>query len=198
MIEALPPPALACAVFVVFALALAGAVHVIWLRSSYSRHFAVPIDAGASWRGRRLFGENKTWRGFMAMPLAAALVFSLAAQFREVLPTWLAAGIWAISASKLAFVGLVCGLAFMLAELPNSFIKRQLDIYPRATAQRLGLRVLFLFIDRIDSTLGVLIVLSVLLPVRGMTWVWALLLGIGLHWIFSYWLFALRLKGRPS
>lgn len=196
--ETLPPPALPCAVFLVFALAIAGAVHVAWLRSAYSRHFVAPIDAGASWRGRRLLGDNKTWRGFMAMPLAAALVFSLAAQFREVLPTWFAAGIWAISAGELAFVGFICGLAFMLAELPNSFIKRQLDIYPGATAPHFGLRVLFLFIDRIDSTLGVLIVLSLLLPVSGMTWVWALLLGICLHWLFSCWLFALRLKGRPS
>lgn len=196
--DGLPPPALPCAVFVVSALAVAGVVHVVWLRNPCSRRFATPIDRGASWRGRRIFGDNKTWSGLMAMPLAAAMVFALVAQFREYLPARLAAGIWSRSASELALVGLACGLAFMLAELPNSFLKRQLGIGPGAVAQRMVLRVLFLFIDRIDSTLGVLVVLSVLLPVHGMTWVWALLLGICLHWIFSYWLFLLRLKGRPS
>lgn len=198
MTQALPPPALPCAVFVVSAFVIAGAAHVAWLRSRYSRRFATPIDGGAAWRGRRLFGDNKTWRGLMAMPLVAALVFALAVQFREHLPTWLAAGIWARSVSELAGVGFVSGLAFMLAELPNSFIKRQLDIYPGAAARPPGRRILFLIVDRIDSTLGVLIVLSLLLPVHAMTWLWALLLGIGLHWIFSYWLFLLRLKGRPS
>lgn len=196
--DALPPPALPCAMFVVLAFAIAGAAHVAWLRSPYSRRFAAPIDGGATWRGRRLFGDNKTWRGLMAMPLAAALVFALAAQFREYLPMWLAAGIWAGSARELAGVGFVSGLAFMLAELPNSFIKRQLDIYPGAAARHPGWRVLFLIVDRIDSTLGVLIVLNLLLPVYVMTWFWALLSGIFLHWIFSYWLFHLRLKGRPS
>ncbi len=194
----LPPPALPCAVFVVFALALAGTVHVAWLRSPYSRRFAIPIDGGALWRGRRIFGNNKTWRGLMAMPLSTAMVFALAAQFREYLPASFATGIWVRPAGELALVGLACGLAFMLAELPNSFFKRQLGVGPGASAQHRGLRVLFLFIDRIDSTLGVLIVLSVLLPVSAMTWIWALLLGVGLHWMFSYWLFLLRLKGRPS
>ena len=193
-----PPPALPCAVFVVLALAVAGTMHVAWLHSPYSRRFATPIDRGASWRGQRIFGNHKTWRGLMAMPLSAAMVFALAAQFREYLPTGLAVGIWARAPSELALVGLACGLAFMLAELPNSFLKRRLGISPGAVAPHKGLRVLFLFIDRIDSTLGVLIVLSVLLPVNGMTWIWALLLGAGLHWIFSYWLFLLRLKGRPS
>jgi hypothetical protein len=195
---AIIPPAFACAVFVTLALALAGVAHVAWLRSAWSRPFALPLDGAATWRGRPIFGANKTWRGLMVMPLAAALGFGLAAQFRELLPDWLAAGVWLRPASELALAGLLCGLAFMLAELPNSLLKRQLGISPGQAAGAPLLRAWCLLIDRIDSTLGALIALSLLLPIPPMAWLWVPLFGISLHWAFSYGMFLLKLKSRPS
>lgn len=194
----LTPPALSCAVFVVLALALAGVAHVAWLRSRWSRRFALPLDGAATWRGQRLFGANKTWRGLMVMPLAAALGFGLAAQFRTYLPIWLANGIWNAPVSRLALAGLLCGLAFMLAELPNSLLKRQMGIAPGQAPQQPLLRTWCLVIDRIDSTLGALIVLSLMLPLPAMTWFWVPLFGISLHWTFSYAMYLLKLKSRPS
>lgn len=192
------PPALACAVFVSLALSVAGIAHVTWLRSSWSRRYAVPLDGGVTWRGRSIFGANKTWRGLMVMPLAAALAFGLAALLRDFLPTWLAAGIWIRPAPQLALVGLLCGLAFMLAELPNSFLKRQFGINPGQAARHPLLRAWCLLIDRIDSTMGALIALNLLLPLPVMVWVWVPLFGISLHWAFSYAMYLLKLKPRPS
>ena len=48
--------------------------------------------------------------------------------------------------------GLLVGLVFNLSELPNSFIKRRLDIPPGDENSKL-----FYFIDHMDSTYGVLI-----------------------------------------
>ncbi|WP_181373259.1 CDP-archaeol synthase [Massilia glaciei] len=194
----LAPPALACAVFVSLALALAGVAHVAWLRSAWSRRFAVPLDGAATWRGRPLFGANKTWRGLMVLPPAAALGFAGAAQFRESLPDWLAAGVWPLPASHMALAGLLCGLAFMLAELPNSLLKRQLGVAPGQAARGPLLRLWCLVVDRVDSTLGALIALSLLLPLPAMAWLWVPLFGISLHWIFSYCMYLLKLKPRPS
>jgi hypothetical protein len=192
------PAALACAVFVVLVLAMAGVAHVAWLRCPWSRRFALPLDGAATWRGHRLFGANKTWRGLMVLPLATALGFGLGAQFRADLPAWLAAGIWTGPVSQLALAGLLCGLAFMLAELPNSLLKRQMGIAPGQTAHHRLLRAWCLVIDRIDSTLGALIALSLMLPLPPMAWLWVPLFGVSLHWAFSYAMYLLKLKSRPS
>ena len=81
--SSIPPESLATAVFLVLALGAAGVVHSLWLRAKWSAQFAGPIDLGLTIRGRRLFGDNKTWRGLMVMPIAAGAVFFLAATFRS-------------------------------------------------------------------------------------------------------------------
>lgn len=192
------PAPLPCAVFLLLAIGLAGVAHVLWLRSSWSIPFALPLDGGMHLRGHRLFGENKMLRGLMMMPPATAMTFALFIANREYLPAWLASGIWEISTTQAAGAGFVCGLAFMLAELPNSLFKRQLDVSPGEAPSSPMLRWLCLVIDRSDSTLGVLIALSIMLPLQPLTWFWVLLLGASLHWLFSIWLYQLKLKKRLS
>ncbi|MFL6659273.1 MAG: CDP-archaeol synthase [Massilia sp.] len=192
------PPAMACAMFVALALAVGGVAHVAWLRSPWSRRFNLPLDGYATWRGRRLFGGNKTWRGLMVLPAGAAFGFWLGSQLRDYLPTWLAAGIWNRPPSQLALAGLLCGFAFMLAELPNSFFKRQLGVAPGQEARQPWVRAVCLFVDRTDSTLGTLLALHLMLPLPALAWLWLPLFGISVHWVFSYAMYLLKLKPRPS
>ena len=192
------PAPLSSALFLILAVGLAGVAHVAWLRSAWSLPFAFALDGGLRLRGHRLFGDNKTLRGLMMMPLATSATFALFAFYRDRLPAWLSAGIWDVSTAHMAWVGLVCGLAFMLAELPNSMFKRQLGISPGDAPTAMPLRWLCLLIDRSDSTLGVLIALSIMLPLHPLAWLWTLLFGSGLHWLFSIWLYRLKLKKRAS
>jgi hypothetical protein len=87
-----------------------------------------PLDGGRTFRGRRLFGANKTWRGALIMSggaVAAAHVLHRIGWYREKLPPELVeAGPWKHGAAV--------GLAVVVGELPNSFVKRQLDIAPGA------------------------------------------------------------------
>jgi hypothetical protein len=73
---------------------------------------------------RRLFGENKTWRGALVMTggttLAAVALDRLPA-YRRRLPEPVAA------AAPVVFGGLL-GVATWVGELPNSFIKRRIGI----------------------------------------------------------------------
>jgi hypothetical protein len=57
-------------------------------------------------------------------------------------------------------------------------------------------RAACLLLDRFDSALGVLVVVSVLAPVPAMTWLWVLLIGPGLHALFSALLFRIGVKER--
>jgi CDP-2,3-bis-(O-geranylgeranyl)-sn-glycerol synthase len=191
------PQALPCAVFVVATMSLAGIAHAWWLRSKLSLRLGAPVDLRLTLRGRRLFGANKMWRGFAVMPPAAALAFWAAGLLRPAFPAWLYAGTWDLALSEYAELGFVCGFAFMLAELPNSFVKRQLDVAPGMASRDRALAVVFFVVDRVDSVLGVLIALTALVPVAPATWAWVLALGPAVHWLFSLWLYRLKVKARP-
>ena len=71
------------AVFLVLAVSLAGVVHVLWLRSHWSKAFGQAVDGGLTLRGRRLFGANKMVRGLLVLPVASALPFASCAALRR-------------------------------------------------------------------------------------------------------------------
>jgi hypothetical protein len=69
------PNPLGIALFIVAAFIIAGSIHSAWLASPVSRRLQIPVDGGLHIRGRRLFGDNKTVRGFIVMPPAAGFAF---------------------------------------------------------------------------------------------------------------------------
>src|SRR5687767_15436627 len=86
-----------CAAFVMLAFVLAGFAQTAWLRCRLSRRFHVPIDAGRSLRGKRIFGDNKTWGGFLVMvPAVGVLFLFFSAASRLLLPDW-GRGLWPLS-----------------------------------------------------------------------------------------------------
>lgn len=181
------------------AFAVAGAAHVAWLAGATSRRppFSSPLDGGVTWRGRRLFGVNKQLRGFVVMVPACALAFVLVSQLTgHGDPP--AAGLWPLDPLGYAALGAWAGFGFMAGELPNSFVKRQLDIAPGSlTSSRSG-AWWQLVADRVDSELGLLAALSLAVPVPWQTWTLVLTLGWMLHWSFSLVLFRLRVKPRHA
>jgi len=190
------PEPIGAAMFLILAMSCAGIAHVLWLRSGLARHFAQPVDLGLTLRGRRLFGDNKRLRGFMVLPVAAALSFAALGSARGGLPQWLAQGMWALRPGQYALLGFVAGLAFMLAELPNSFLKRQLGVGPGEQPRQASLRAIFVVADRFDSLLGMLIAVSLLVPLSAATWIWMLLLAPAVHALFSGLLYAVGVKAR--
>ena len=91
-----------------------------------------PIDAGATLRGRRLLGDNKTWRGALVMftgATATTTALTRSRRFRERLPDELAA-------APAPLYGALLGLAVVGGELPTSFVKRQLGIAPGERGRR--------------------------------------------------------------
>ena len=115
---------------------------------------ALPIDGGAVFRGRRVFGDNKTWRGAVVTIVAVtASAWALAGlddccidlptlvPFAELHPV-----AW----------GCLLGTGYIAGELPNSFAKRQLDIGPGESGRGFVGRV-FWVVDQLDSLAGMLL-----------------------------------------
>src|SRR5205085_3089626 len=168
-----------------------------WLAMPVSQRFAMPVDGGLKFRGRRLFGDNKMVRGFLVMAPATGVSFALLAALLSSSPAGLT-GLWPLSPGSYALLGLWAGAGFMAGELPNSFIKRQLDIAPGAAAQGGIARPFFFIVDRLDSITGMLLALSLLAPVPARVWMYLVLFGPALHWCFSLVLFHLKVKTRAA
>ena len=99
------------------------------------------------------FGENKRWRGLVSLPLMQVLpVYAFVA-----LEHWLRSQgyfqDWTLFSDFVPWqYALISGFIFNLAELPNSFIKRRLQIAPGTASGWIA------FIgDHIDSTYGLLL-----------------------------------------
>jgi CDP-2,3-bis-(O-geranylgeranyl)-sn-glycerol synthase len=92
---------------------------------------AVPIDGGRSFRGKRIFGDHKTWRGLLAGIVVGTAVYEL--------QRWLhGAGV----ATGLALLdypaqpllpGFLLGLGTGVGDAIKSFFKRRVDIAPGAS-----------------------------------------------------------------
>ena len=181
----------ACAAFVVVAFALAGCAQAAWLSSSISHRVAWPLDCGATFRGRRVFGASKTVRGFVVMVPATSLAFVLVALADP-------GGVWQLPVSDYGLLGAVAGAGFMAAELPNSFFKRQLQVAPGAAARGRVSRPVFAIVDHIDSVCGALGAMALLVTVPRWTIVYLLPVGWIVHRVFSALTFQLGGKVRAA
>ena len=185
----------ACGWFLLLAFVLAGTAQTAWFTSPISRRFGQPLDAGLTLRGRRLFGKNKTARGFVVMVPASAACFALVAALTG---DPAALGLWPLPIQGYALAGAFAGFGFMAGELPNSFVKRQLDVAP-GDAPRAPLASACQFaVDRLDSGIGMLLALSLIVAVPWRTVAVVLIAGPFIHWTFSVAMFRLGLKPRPA
>ena len=182
-----------CAGVVLTCFVVAGLVQTAFLKSAASARFAQPLDGGRTLRGRRLLGQNKTWRGVVVLVPSVALCFGAAGLLQQ--RGELGPGLWALGGPwGWISLGWWVGWAYALGELPNSFIKRQLDVPPGQLPRRwLGRRVA-LIVDQIDSIAAALLALALLVPTDGRFHGTCLLVGGGLHWGFNGLLRLIGLK----
>src|SRR4030095_11983927 len=135
--------------------------HGLCIRLGWLRSLARPIAAGRTLRGRQLFGANKTYRGVVAVALgtAAGVGFQVALHRSGVARGW---ELLDYGSAAVVGLGLAMGAAAMLAELPNSLLKRQLGIAPGAAAGGVWGGVFYL-LDQVDMLAGVWLVLGFVL-----------------------------------
>lgn len=175
---------------------LAGIMNMLFVRTSFCKKHNAPIDAGKLFfDGKRLFGENKTWTGFFGMIAAGAVsqtfwgIICLTIlpdlnyfyeYHKNTIPFNLAAGA-------------LVGSAYVLFELPNSFIKRRLDIPCGKTDK--GIKgIIFFLVDQIDSLIGVGLVFAAICPMPVWQYFLYILLGAAIHIAVNLILYKIKIR----
>lgn len=166
-------------------LLVAGAAQGACIASNALPALAVPLDGGLTFRGHRLFGDNKTVRGALVMigatTIASALLFPLVPPFAPP------------PAMGWAGLGALMGFAYILAELPNSFLKRQLGIEPGQETTGSG-HALQYAVDQGDSVVGVVVALALVTDIPGAQLAVLAIVGTLVHAVFDLGLHRVGIK----
>jgi hypothetical protein len=130
--------------WVLLPTAVAGVLHMLVVRGGILSRLAQPIWLSG-------FGPNKTWRGVLVMTILTSLL------------TWVQALLWQPSMPVNPSIwGAGLGLLYVLAELPNSLVKRRLGIASGTQSARFPW--LSAAIDKLDSALLGALVLALWIP----------------------------------
>jgi CDP-diglyceride synthetase len=182
------------ALWFVLPILLAGLIQIAAIKLDWLPTLARrPLDGGLTFRGRRVFGDNKTVRGALVMIgatalVAAALALSCGALYRQL----------SVSAFQIAHPllwGLLLGTGYIVGELPNSLVKRQLGIAPGAAAAS-ARRPIFWIVDQLDSMIGVFLLLSIVWRTDVRFVVVIAVLTLCVHPVMAALMMALGLKDR--
>lgn len=145
---------------------------------------ALPIDAGHTWRGKRILGDHKTWRGVITGMIAGTAFFYL--------QQWLYQSYdWAHDISLLDYSSasivfpLLLGAGALIGDMVKSIAKRQFGIAPGVS---------WMPFDQIDYVLGAagFVSLSVV-PTWQMIGT-ALVVGFSLHILVNLIAYSLRIQ----
>ena len=140
-------------------LILGGITHVVVIKRNVLPSLArLRLDGGMKLRGRDLFGANKTVRGAVVMICATMFWTSILDGIQAALNLDVNLRYIPIDQLGSLSLGFLLGSAYIVGELPNSLVKRQLNIHPGSAASG-PLQKLFWLVDQVDSTVAVLAVL---------------------------------------
>lgn len=175
---------------------LAGIFNMLFVKTNFYKNHRTPIDGRKKLSdGKRVFGENKTWIGFTGMivsgMLAQVLWGFICSMGLEELNYF-----YQYHNNNLTFnmlAGGLAGLAYVLFELPNSFVKRRIEI-PEGKTVTGGKGAIFFVIDQVDSLFGVGLLFTVLYPMPVWQYFLYILLGAGTHVLVNFILLQCKIR----
>jgi len=168
---------------------IANASPIIVAKLPGLRAWSAPIDGGKTYRGQRILGSHKTWRGLVTGMVMATVVLwlqQLAVENIHVLAEWTTQVDYAALPTLL--VGPLFGLGALGGDAIESFFKRQRKVPPG--------HGWFPF-DQTDYIIGGAIAVAPFVQLRIWQYGELLLIWLLVHVVASYVGYLLHLKERP-
>ncbi len=173
-------------------LILSNILHMLVVKKNYLNFLNFPIH-------EKWFGENKTYRGFLIVPILNGLLFmilnwpggllrSTSTQNFSIQNSLLNLD----SIYVLFLIGFIFGIFYVSFELPNSLIKRSLGIKAGESSQR-G-QLFFKALDKTDSAFGLSLFFGYLNNFNLQLMLTFFVIAVFLHVILSLLLVALKIK----
>lgn len=177
---------------------LAGILNMICVKQSWFREKARPLDRGAKLKdNKRIFGDNKTDLGIITMIVCSILTHII---WGIICKGWSTGRelnrLYTIHNNNITYnilVGALMGLAYMILELPNSFIKRRLQIPDGKTLSGIKGKT-FMIIDQVDSLFGIALVLAFVSNISIGQYFNYIILGGLTHITINYILYKLKIR----
>ena len=173
---------------------------IILGRNRVKSIFKTPIDFGKNFiDGKRIFGDNKTWKGLILSIILCILVSIIWGIICKYIPFIGNRNLFYISNENTVLYNILSGglsgLAYSIFELPNSFFKRRFDIAPGASSKVKGKkRFIFFIIDQLDSNIGILLVVWYFAKLTFLEYLKCVLIAGLIHYLIIKTLCCFKLK----
>ena len=158
---------------------LGGVFNMLFVKIKVLAFLRIPIDGGKSLNGKRFFGDSKSLLGFIGMVLGTSIAAIIWGAFLKYMGLEHYNLIYKNYPNTVCFnllSGAAFGFAYMIFELPNSFLKRRFDIDAGARG-RFPINIFTFVYDQIDSMIGVMLVLAILARLSFSQYILAIVLG---------------------
>lgn len=165
---------------------LSGIAFIAIIKNNLFARLDTPLDFGAQLSGRRIFGDNKTWRGVAVYIIISIVVCAVL----DAVNSDTSQFVHPVFYQNPLYVGIFFAGFYVAGELLNSFIKRQLAIAPGASSGTFWQKV----IDNVDGMITTALALLLVMGVSIGYILTALVAGFVLHELTDYAMRRLRLK----
>jgi CDP-diglyceride synthetase len=147
-----------------------------------------PIDLGLVYKGKQLFGSNKTWRGLVFGILVSEVIFLLEKRLSQDFGSF-STYLTSIQFDQLPFIfGILLGFGVIAGDAIESFFKRQRGILPGDS---------WFPFDQTDYIVGGCLAVSIVTVMPVIIYLWVLVAWFIMHLLFSYLGFLLHFKAKP-
>ncbi len=175
----------------------AGVINSIFCKSKILNKLKKPIDLNKNFiDNKRIFGDHKTIKGFLGY-IFFNMIFSVLFGFLFSIFNIEKYNFFYIYHNNTFLynleIGFLLGLFYALFELPNSFIKRRLDISPGKSTKGIS-KIFFTFLDQADSVFGVALVVWMFYPLGIKLYLLYILLGAGTHLLLNMMLYFMHMR----
>jgi len=175
----------------------AGIVNSVFCKTKSFSKLKVPMDGNKKLSdGKRIFGDNKTWKGFIGY-IIFNIIFAVIFGFIWKIFKLEHLNYFYINHHNIILynilIGSLLGISYALFELPNSFIKRRLDIEPGKTINGFK-KIFFIFLDQADSIFGMALVVWFFYPIGLGIYLLFIIVGAITHILINILLYLLHLR----
>jgi CDP-2,3-bis-(O-geranylgeranyl)-sn-glycerol synthase len=153
------------------------------------KRWNTPLDMGLSYRGQRVLGDHKTWRGIVCgVILGVVMAYGMALLLDTQSWAQVLTDGYSVTPGRMVAIGFLLSAGALAGDAIESFFKRQMRI-PSGKSW-------FPF-DQLDYIVGGLIACLPLIQLTLSQYVWVFIVWFGMHLVFSYIGYLLHFKKDP-